>query len=93
MESAGFGRAQQFWAAVLTSAPQPFGAVVAYLAVEQIDGLLPFSFAFAAGAMLSLVAVELAPEAYARGGRPAAAAGTAAGAAVMLALAALLGVE
>jgi hypothetical protein len=39
------------------------------------------------------VAVELAPEAYARGGRPAAAAGTAAGAAVMLALAALLGVE
>jgi ZIP family zinc transporter len=93
MESAGFGRGQQFWAAVLTSAPQPLGAVVAYLAVEQIDGLLPFSFAFAAGAMLSLVVVELAPEAYARGGRPAAAAGTAAGAALMLALAALLGVE
>ena len=50
------GAAQQFWAAVLTSAPQPVGAVAAYLAVEQIDGLLPFSFAFAAGAMLSLVA-------------------------------------
>ena len=47
---------QQFWAAVLTSAPQPVGAVAAYLAVEQIDGLLPFSFAFAAGAMLSLIA-------------------------------------
>ena len=45
-------RAQQFWAAVLTSAPQPVGAVVAYLAVEHITGLLPFSFAFAAGAML-----------------------------------------
>ena len=71
MASAGFGRAQQFWAAVLTSAPQPVGAVVAYLLVEQIDGLLPFSFAFAAGAMLALVVVELVPQAFARGGRPA----------------------
>jgi ZIP family zinc transporter len=92
MESAGFGHAQQFWAAVLTSAPQPVGAIVAYLAVEEINGLLPFSFAFAAGAMLALVIAELVPEAYAAGGRRAAAAGTAAGAALMLTLAALLGV-
>ena len=41
MEGAGFGRYQQFWAAVRTSAPQPVGAVIAYLAVEQITGLLP----------------------------------------------------
>ena len=92
MESAGFGHAQQFWGAVLTSAPQPVGAVIAYLAVEEINGLLPFSFAFAAGAMLALVVAELAPEAYAAGGRLAAAAGTAVGAALMLVLAALLGV-
>src|SRR5918995_2861248 len=84
MASAGFGHGQQFWAAVLTSTPQPVGAVVAYLAVEQIDGLLPFSFAFAAGAMLTLVLLELAPQAFARGGRYAAAAGTASGAALML---------
>ena len=93
MASAGFGRGQQFWAAVLTSAPQPLGAVVAYLAVEEISGLLPFSFAFAAGAMLTVVVVELAPEAYARGARYAAVAGTAVGGAIMLALAASLGVE
>lgn len=93
MQGAGFGRAQQFWAAVLTSAPQPFGAVIAYVAVEQIDALLPFSFAFAAGAMLALVVVELVPEAYARGGRILAAAGSAAGALVMLLLAAALGVD
>jgi zinc transporter, ZIP family len=93
MQSAGFGRGQQFWAAVLTSAPQPVGAVAAYLAVEQIDGLLPFSFAFAAGAMLALVIVELVPTAFARGGRVMATAGAAAGAGLMLALAAVLGVE
>jgi ZIP family zinc transporter len=93
MQGAGFDRAQQFWAAVLTSAPQPVGAVIAYLAVEEIDALLPFSFAFAAGAMLALIVVELAPEAYARGGRGMAAAGTAAGATLMLLLAAALGVE
>jgi zinc transporter, ZIP family len=92
MESAGFGRGQQFWAAVLTSAPQPVGAVAAYLAVEQIAGLLPFSFAFAAGAMLALVVVELAPQAYGGGGRPAAVGGTLMGAAAMVALAAFLGV-
>jgi len=93
MQTAGFQPSQQFWAAVLTSAPQPVGAVAAYLAVEEIDGLLPFSFAFAAGAMLSLVMVELVPQAFARGGRSQAAAGTVAGAAVMLLLAALLGVD
>ncbi len=92
MESAGFSPAQQWWAAVLTSAPQPVGAVIAFLAVEQISGLLPFSFAFAAGAMLALVIIELVPVAFARGGRLGAAAGTAAGAGVMLLLAALLGV-
>jgi ZIP family zinc transporter len=92
MQSAGFGRGQQFWAAVLTSAPQPVGAVAAYLAVEQIDGLLPFSFAFAAGAMLSLVALELAPQAFARGGRVAATEGTLVGAALMMLLALTLGV-
>jgi ZIP family zinc transporter len=92
MQSAGFGRGQQFWAAVLTSAPQPIGAVAAYLAVEEVSGLLPFSFAFAAGAMLSLVAIELAPQAFARGGRFAATAGAVAGAGVMVLLALTLGV-
>jgi ZIP family zinc transporter len=92
MESAGFSRAQQFWAAVLTSAPQPFGAVVAFLLVEQVAGLLAFSFSFAAGAMLSLVIVELLPQAFTREGWRLATAGSLLGGALMLALAALLGV-
>jgi ZIP family zinc transporter len=93
MDGAGFGRAQQFWAAVLTSCPQPLGAVAAYLAVEQISGLLPFSFAFAAGAMLSLVVVELLPQTMQSGGRIAATAGAGSGSALMLALAAVVGVD
>jgi ZIP family zinc transporter len=92
MDAAGFTRRRQFWAAVLTSAPQPAGAVLAYLLVEQITTLLPFSFGFAAGAMLSLVAVEILPQAAARGGRPMAAGGAVIGGGLMLALAGLLGV-
>ncbi len=92
MEAAGFGRAQQFWAAVLTSAPQPVAAVVAFVAVEQVGALLPVSFGFAAGAMLALVAFEFVPQALTDARRGRAVLGAGAGAAVMLLLAALLGV-
>lgn len=93
MQAAGYGRMRQFWAAVATSAPQPIGAVIAYLAVEQVNSLLPFSFAFAAGAMLSLIAVEMLPQAYEDRRRPLApTAGLVGGAAVMVALDLALGV-
>jgi ZIP family zinc transporter len=91
MASAGFRPGQQFWAAVGTSAPQPVGAVIAYLLVEQISGLLPISFGFAAGAMLALVAVELVPESIRTGPRRAAA-GAAVGTVAMLVLSWALGV-
>lgn len=87
MEEAGFRWSQQFWAAVLTSAPQPVGAVVAFLLVEHVRGLLPFSFAFAAGAMLALVAVELVPPAFVRGTRRWAGLAALAGGALMILLA------
>ena len=92
MEAAGFSRRQQFWAAVLSSAPQPVGALIAYALVQQIEGLLAFSFAFAAGAMLALVVVELLPQAFRRGQLKAAVAGALGGAALMVALAVTLGV-
>jgi zinc transporter, ZIP family len=91
MAAAGFSRTRQFWAAVATSAPQPVGAAVAFLLVEQIEPLLPVSFGFAAGAMLALVIAELLPTAV-REGAPQAAGGIALGAAAMLALSAALGV-
>ena len=92
MQQAGFPAWQQFWAAVATSLPQPLGAVVAYLLVEQIQALLPFSFAFAAGAMLALVALELVPQAFTARTWRSALAGAAAGAVAMLALSAAAGV-
>jgi ZIP family zinc transporter len=92
MAEAGFSRASQFWAAVLTSAPQPVGAVLAFLVVEHVRGLLPASFAFAAGAMLALVVVELVPQAFRPNHRLGAGAGSLGGAAAMLTLAAIAGV-
>ena len=70
MAAAGFGRGRQFWVAVGTSAPQPVGAVDRLPAVEEVSGLLPFSFGFAAGAMLALVVVELLPQAVRGSRRP-----------------------
>jgi zinc transporter, ZIP family len=93
MAVAGFSRSRQFWAAVATSAPQPVGALFAYLLVEQIQGLLPFSFAFAAGAMLALIFIEMLPKAFARPTKPIGPSiGIAAGGALMLALSLVLGV-
>ena len=91
MAAAGFSRGRQFWAAVATSAPQPVGAAIAFLLVEEIGSLLPVSFGFAAGAMLALVFAELLPDAL-RGDRRGALLGTSLGMAGMLALSAALGV-
>ncbi len=92
MAAEGFSRTRQFWVAVGTSAPQPVGALVAFVLVEQVEALLPFSFAFAAGAMLTLIAVELLPSAYGDGHRLGASGGLLAGAVLMLGLSFLLGV-
>lgn len=92
MAAAGFSRTRQFWAAVGTSAPQPVGALVAFLLVEQIQSLLPFSFAFAAGAMLALIVVELLPKAYAGPALLGPSGGVMLGGTVMLGLSFVLGV-
>ena len=89
MAAEGASPFRQVSAAILTSAPQPLGAVIAYLLTESIVSLLPVSFGFAAGAMLTLSVVELLPQAWA-GGRRLAVAGTLAGALVMTLLDLLL---
>lgn len=92
MSQAGYGFLRQFWAAVGTSIPQPIGAVIAYLLVEQVAALLPISLGFAAGAMLALVVVELVPQGLA-GSRRGTLIGLTTGALAMVALGELLDVE
>jgi zinc transporter, ZIP family len=92
MAAAGASRARQFWTAVVTSLPQPVGALVAYALVEQVSSLLAVSFAFAAGAMVTLVVAELLPRAYTRGTWRSAAGGTIAGGLLLLLLSLVLGV-
>jgi zinc transporter, ZIP family len=92
MAAAGFSRSRQFWAAVATSAPQPVGALAAFFLVEEVSALLPFSLAFAAGAMLVLIAIEMLPDAFESGARLGPLLGFAAGAAIMLGLSFALGV-
>jgi ZIP family zinc transporter len=92
MEEAGFSHTRQFWTAVGTSAPQPVGALIAFVAVEQVSSLLPLSFAFAAAAMLALIAVEMLPQAFSGPERRGPSLGLICGAAMMLILSLLLGV-
>src|SRR4051794_8689867 len=92
MVPAGFSRRAQFWAAVGTSVPQPVGAVIAFVLVDQVEGLLPLSFAFAGAAMLALVVVDTLPGALGHGRVRLALAGACLGAGAMLLLSALLGV-
>lgn len=91
MAQAGYSKTRQFWAAVGTSMPQPVGAVVAYVLVEQVNALLPWSLGFAAGAMFALVAADLLPEAYRDGdGRRGMATGGVVSSLLLMALLALL---
>lgn len=92
MLAAGYSSSRQFWAAVLTSVPQPFAAVGAFVLVEHVTALLPASFAFAAGAMLALVAYDLVPNSFTRAGWRSASVGAAVGGGLMLAVGAVLGV-
>lgn len=54
--------------------------------VEQIEGLLPVSFALAGGAMLALVVVDLLPDAWRHDSHARVLASTTLGVAVLLAL-------
>lgn len=63
MRSAGAGIMRCFWAAFLTSLPQPIAAVPAAILSWVFQPLMPLLMGFAAGAMIFLVVLELIPEA------------------------------
>lgn len=63
MRAAGASIMKCFWAAVLTSLPQPIAAVPAAFASWFFQPLMPVLMGFAAGAMMFLILLELIPEA------------------------------
>ena len=63
LRSAGASINRCFWAAVLTSLPQPIAAVPACILAWFFQPLMPLLMSFAAGAMIFLVLLEMIPEA------------------------------
>jgi len=63
MRAAGASMMKCFWAAFLTSLPQPIAAVPAALASWFFQPLMPILMGFAAGAMIFLILLEMIPDA------------------------------
>ncbi|MGH1362250.1 MAG: ZIP family metal transporter [Calditrichia bacterium] len=63
LRAAGSSIPRAFWAAVLTSIPQPLAAVPASMASWLFQPLMPVFMGFAAGAMIFLVIIEIIPDA------------------------------
>ena len=63
LRSAGASISRCFFAAFLTSLPQPIAAIPAVLLAWFFQPLMPFLMGFAAGAMIFLVIMELIPAA------------------------------
>lgn len=63
MRAAGASINKCFWAAFLTSLPQPIAAAPASLAAWFFNPIMPILMGFAAGAMIFLILLEIVPEA------------------------------
>lgn len=57
----GLSRFKCFWYGQLSGFVEPISAIVGFLIVSYIRGILPFALAFAAGAMIYVVVEELIP--------------------------------
>ena len=63
LRRAGLSRLQSFWYGQLSAIVEPVAGVVGALAVIQMQPILPYALAFAAGAMIYVVIEEVIPEA------------------------------
>lgn len=63
LRNVNVSRPRAFWYGVLSGIVEPIGAVVTILLAEQAVRVLPYLLAFAAGAMIYVVADELIPAA------------------------------
>ena len=65
--SVGYSRMQAFLVGSLTGLAEPIGGLFGSLAVSFAGPLMPWSLAFAAGAMLFIISDEIIPETHRRG--------------------------
>ncbi len=87
----GMSRLKSFWYGQLSAVVEPFAGVIGAVAVLIAQPLLPYALAFAAGAMIFVVAEEVIPEAYSAGNAHLATTGVMLGFAVMMTLDVALG--
>ena len=66
---AGFSRSRAFWYGQLSGMVEPIAGVLGAALVSQVQPVLPYALAFAAGAMLFVVVNDLIPEAHSDGHR------------------------
>jgi len=87
----GFSRLRSFWYGQLSGVVEPIAAVAGAAAVLAFRPLLPFSLAFAAGAMIFVVIEELIPESQQGGNTDLATLATIVGFTIMMSLDVALG--
>ena len=87
----GMGRLRSFWYGQLSAVVEPVAGVLGALMVISVSAILPYALAFAAGAMIFVVAEELIPESQRKGNVDLATMGVIVGFAIMMTLDVALG--
>ncbi len=87
----GMSRLKSFWYGQLSGVVEPIAGVLGALLVISMAAVLPYALAFAAGAMIFVVAEELIPESQAKGNVDLATMGVIVGFAIMMTLDVALG--
>jgi len=87
----GMSRRKAFWYGQLSAVVEPAAGILGACLVLLVTPILPYALAFAAGAMIFVVAEELIPEAQSNGNVDLATAGVVVGFAIMMTLDVALG--
>jgi zinc transporter, ZIP family len=84
--SQNFSKARAIKISFMTGLVEPVGALIGFIAISFLGGLLPWSLGFAAGAMLFVVCHEMIPESHRQGFQSSATTGLLIGFSVMIIL-------
>jgi hypothetical protein len=66
----GYSRTRSFWYGQLSGIVEPVGGLLGASLIQFVQPLLPYALAFAAGAMIFVVAEDILPEIRSKGGYP-----------------------